>query len=48
MRICVTYWNGETNRVRLFKTLDDARKFIRVCRKTHPEYSDFKIKVIKP
>lgn len=48
MRVCVTYWNGETNRVRFFKTIDEAHNFIWVCRKMRPEYADFKIKVIKP
>ncbi len=47
MRICVTYWNGETNRSRFFKTINEARNFIRLCRKMRPEYSDFKMKTIK-
>ena len=47
MRVCVTYCNGETNRFRFFKTIDEARNFIWVCRKMRPEYSDFKIKTIK-
>ena len=47
MRICVTYWNSETNRVRFFKTIDEAQNFIWVCRMMRPEYSDFKMKTIK-
>lgn len=47
VRFSVTFWNGETNKVRLFKTLEEAKNFIRVCRQLRPEYSDFKIKVIK-
>lgn len=47
MRFSVTFWNGETNKVRLFKTLDEANNFIWVCRKMRPEYRDFKIKIIK-
>ena len=47
MRIRVTYWNGETNRYRFFKTINEARNFIRLCRKMRPEYSDFKLKIIK-
>lgn len=47
MRFSVTYWNGETNKKRFFKTLEEAKNFIWVCRKLRPEYSDFKIKAIK-
>jgi hypothetical protein len=47
MRICVTYWNGETNRCRFFKTIKEARNFILTCRKMRPEYADFKMKTIK-
>jgi hypothetical protein len=47
MRFIVNFWNGETNKVRLFKTLEEAQNFIRVCRKLRPEYSDFKIKALK-
>ena len=48
MRICVTYWNGETNRIRFFYSFDEAKNFIWVCRKMRPEYADFKMKIIKP
>lgn len=47
MRFTVTFWNGETNKVRLFKTLGEAHNFIWVFRKMRPEYSNFKIKIIK-
>ena len=47
MRICVIYWNGETNRTRFFKTIDEAKNFILICHKMRPEYSNFKMKAIK-
>ena len=47
MEFAVIYWNGETNRMRQFKTLEEAQNFIYVCRKLRPEYSDFKIKNLK-
>lgn len=47
VRFSVIFWDGETNRIRLFKTLDEAHNFIWVCRKMRPQYSDFKIKTIK-
>lgn len=47
MRFSVYFWNGETNKVRLYKTLSEAKNFIQICRKLRPEYSDFRIKVIK-
>jgi hypothetical protein len=40
-------FNGETNKVWLYKTLSEAKNFIQICRKLRPEYSDFRIKVIK-
>ena len=47
MRFVVTFWNENKQKVRLFKTLEDARAFIRNAHKFHPEYQNFKIKVIK-
>lgn len=47
MRFAVTFWNGNADKVRLFKTLDDARNFIRSAHRLHPEYENFKIRVIK-
>lgn len=41
------YWKGEINRVRFFKTIDEAQNFIWVCRTMRPEYADFKMKTIK-
>lgn len=46
-RFAVYFWNGETNKVRFFKTFDETQNFIWVCRKMRPEYADFKIKVLK-
>ena len=47
IRFVVTFRNGDVDKVRLFKTLDEAQNFIYVCRKLRPQYSDFKIKSIK-
>ena len=47
MRFIVTFLFENTQKVRLFKTLDDARTFIRDAHRFHPEYKNFKIKVIK-
>ena len=47
MRFSVYFWDGETNRVRFYKTLNEAKNFIQIYRKLRPEYSDFRIKVIK-
>ena len=47
MRIRVTYWDGETNRARFFKTIDEAQNFIWICHKMRPEYTDFKMKIFK-
>lgn len=47
MRFSVYFWDGETNRRRLYRTFNEAKNFIQVCRRLRPEYSDFRIKVIK-
>lgn len=51
MRFIVTFNNTAVDppvqKVRLFKTLEEAVKFIKLAKKKIPNYENFKIKVIK-
>ena len=47
MRFVVTFWLNDVQKVRLFKTYEEAHSFILNSRKLHPEYKNIKIKVIK-
>jgi hypothetical protein len=47
MRFVVTFWINDVQKVRLFKKLEEAQAFLKKARKEHPEYKDFKLKVIK-
>ena len=51
MRFIVTFNNTavepKVQKVRLFKTLEEAKNFIKLAKKKVPNYEDFKIKVIK-